>query len=933
MSDEKTAPRAAANRTPRISIAKKFALLVAVAVTTAAVTMGGVLAWQEINRYAETKSRALIGAAHVFAAATAHSSATLDQAAAYQAIKGISHIPDFVYARVEAHGRLLAVMGGATLLDHDLRIKESDPTPISPLALLMSHSIEVAVPIVEGGTTVGRFVLVANTSDLATELAGSLRSTLIGAFVALAIGLLVGSRLQRGLTRPLQELNETIWRIRRNHDYGERVTSRSSDEVGLLIDGFNSMLGELEEREASLAEHRRNLEKEVSDRTHDLTIAKDVAEAANDAKSDFLATMSHEIRTPMNGVLVMAELLAASDIPQRQRRYAEVISKSGQSLLAIINDILDFSKIESGKLELERLALEPAQLAEDVTSLFAERAREKGLDLVSYISPATPRLMTGDPIRLNQIISNLVNNALKFTESGSVILKVGPDPKNKARLRVAVTDTGVGIPAHKLKDIFGAFTQADQSTTRRFGGTGLGLAISKRLIETMGGDLDVKSVYGAGSTFSFSIPLGDHERAENWPRVRETGATAAVVVDGEATQATLTRYLAEAGYEVRPAREDGKIVADLVIVDPGSLDAAHRKEGGYLLCLGTFGDPTAHLMVQQGRADGTLARPLARSEIVSTLRRVRAGLALGRDETVAHDRELPKQEGLRVLVADDTAINREVAIETLQRLGAVVATAENGLQAIAALESGFFDVVLMDVSMPELDGFEATRRIRDAETEMQRPRIPIVAVTAHVVGSAADAWRTAGMDAVLYKPFTVRSLADCLAGVVPPKPAEAEAGIVEDPSVVAGVRDAAAGDGRPVKAPLLNTATLRELRLLSETGPSGFLQRVLGLYLKHGPNAVAEMRRALGEGDISALGRAAHALKSMSLNIGADRVVAMAQELERRANSASPDVSDSDIAAMETVMRETCEAARTLAPPQDAQPADEDQAESLARSA
>lgn len=901
MSDA-TSSRVVASLAPKRSIARKLAFLVTIAVLTSAVSMGCVLMWQVTRRYAETKSQSLTASAHVFASAAAQGVAARNPAGIYQAIKAIGRIPGLIYARVENNrGELLAAMGGATQLDGDLRIKDGETASVSPFAVLSSRSMEVGVPIVNGGVSVGRLLLVADTSDLATELVDALKGAAIGAVLALAVGLLVASRLQKGFARPVLELSETIWRIRRNHDYGDRVASKSDDEVGLLIDGFNAMLEELHARDQSLDAHRRNLEQEVNDRTRDLTEAKNAAESANAAKSDFLATMSHEIRTPMNGVMVMAELLAASDLPERQRRYAEVISKSGQSLLAIINDILDFSKIESGKLGLERIALNPAELAEDVTSLFAARAREKGLDLVSYVSPATPRFISGDPIRINQVISNLVNNALKFTETGSVILKVGPDPKRPTRIRFAVTDTGVGIRGHKLKDIFGAFTQADQSTTRRFGGTGLGLAISKKLVDAMEGEIEVKSVYGRGSTFSFSIPAGAAEHADPWPRARQAGMTAVVAVKGEATRATLLRYLGEAGYDAAPAHAGAPYTGDVMIADPDSAPNARRMEGSYLLCLATFGDPAAHRLAHDGLADAVLSRPLRRSEIFMLLRRIRAGQRLADlvDRRAARV-QAPRCEGLRVLVADDTAINREVAIETLQQLGAVVETAENGAEAVACIERQAFDVVLMDASMPEVDGFEATRRIRQVEKATGGPRLPIIAVTAHVVGDAADAWRKAGMDGVLHKPYTIQSLGECLTAFAPAAAVAVPAPAAEKPAPIAIVPELAS-----FAAPLLNEEKLRELKLMSEDGPTPFLSRVLGLYLDHAPRSLIEMRKALEKQDVKALGRAAHALKSMSLNIGVDRVVSMVEDLERRAAAPAPRIAGEDLDNLDAVMRET----------------------------
>ncbi len=911
MAGRTQSPRATTNRAPRRSIARKLALLVALAVFAAAAAMSSFLIWQELTNYAETKSRNLLGIAHVFASATARATANRDQPAAYQAMKAIAHIPELSYARVEiGRGQPLAIMGGATQLDKDIRISDSKPG-IAALDLLKTHSIQAEVPIIEGGVTVGRFFLVAETNDLAGQLLASLRGAGLGAAAALALGLLVATQLQRGLTRPLYQLNDTIWRIRRSHDYTDRVTAVSNDEVGLLIDGFNAMLEEIEERDTTLEAIRHNLENEVTERTHDLSVAKDAAESANASKSDFLATMSHEIRTPMNGVLVMAELLAASELPHRQRRYAEVISKSGHSLLAIINDILDFTKIEAGKLEFEQIAVDPADVAEHVTSLFGERAREKGLDLAAYVAPKTPRFITGDPVRITQIISNLVNNALKFTESGSVILQITPDPRNLSRIRFAVSDTGVGIPSHKLGDIFSAFTQADQSTTRRFGGTGLGLAISKRLIEAMGGELKVASRVGEGSTFYFALPMGEHSTAESWPRVNSALATALVAMKGDATRDTLSRYLTSAGYDVKIApQNDTSMPADVVIADPDRLGGMRRLEDSRVICLARLGDANAQHMVREGKADAMIAQPLARSEIVALLRKVTAGEAL-RDagETVASPPlELSMHRGLSVLVADDTAINREVAIETLTRLGAHVTTAENGLEAITAMDKSDFDIVLMDVSMPELDGFEATRRIRAAEASSKLRRTPIIAVTAHVVGSAADAWRDAGMDAVLYKPYTLKSLAECLARFAPAEtrqpiePAHAlQTEASSAPSPVAIV-EAAPSPGA------LNEATSAQLHLVARSGPAGFLQRIFSLYLDNAPRSVDDMTRALANQDFAAVARAAHALKSMSLNIGADAVVAKAAEIEQRAGSERPVATPQDIEELKAVLAQTCSA-------------------------
>jgi signal transduction histidine kinase/CheY-like chemotaxis protein len=898
--------RADAAQGPKQPIARKLALLVMSAVTISAAIMTLVALWQSLSNYAETKTRALVGTAHIFAAATAKATAARDVAGAYQAMKAIAQIPDLRFARIDLpQGLVLAAIGEATQLDADLRLPSEGRSQISPFALLTTRTIETQVSIVEGGEEVGRFVLVAETGELAAQLMASMRGEALAAVVAAAIGLLVAARLQRGLTEPLRELSRTVAEIEQGHQYRVQVEATSDDEVGQLIDGFNRMFREIDARDASLAEHRRNLEREVRDRTQDFRVAKEAAEAANVAKSDFLATMSHEIRTPMNGVLAMAELLAASDIPQRQRRYAEVISKSGQSLLAIINDILDFSKIESGKLDLEKIALDPAELAEDVVSLFAERAREKQIDLVCRVAAQTPQTMQGDPVRITQVVGNLVNNALKFTPTGSVTLDIGPDPRDATRLRVAVIDTGVGVAPEKLADIFGAFSQADQSTTRHCGGTGLGLAIGKRLVEAMGGEIVVESVIGAGSTFSFSIPMGETTPALAWPQAAK-GARAIVAVAGEATRETLRAYLEAAGYVVETRLEDAisGVGVALVAADPDRL-AAPRIGAAQILCLAALGEGAAHRLVQDGLVDAAIARPLARSEIQVALAALAKGERL-RDaiaatpSAAAPARQFP---GLRVLVADDGAVNREVAIEALTRLGAVVVTAQNGAEAVAAAARERFDVVLMDLSMPDVDGLEATRRIRAAERGAGRRATPVVAVTAHVVGAAADSWRDAGMDAALHKPFTLAALADCLAKFVKPEPARAPAASASPDSAL-GPRLVE----RAQSEPLLNEATLRYL--LDMGGAGGFAQRVFGLYLEHAPRSVEDARRALTNGDVGATGRAAHALKSMSLSIGASRVAAAAGEIERRASLEPERLGESELSALAALMEQTCAAVR-----------------------
>jgi EAL domain-containing protein (putative c-di-GMP-specific phosphodiesterase class I)/CheY-like chemotaxis protein len=568
--------------------------------------------------------------------------------------------------------------------------------------------------------------------------------------------------------------------------------------------------------------------------------------------------------------MVMAEMLAAGKLPSRERRFAEVIAKSGASLLAIINDILDFSKIEAGKLELETVAVDLNEIAEDVLSLFWDRAASKGLDLAAFVDPATPHLVAGDPVRLRQVISNLVNNAIKFTETGGVLVDIAPDGNDA--LRIAVRDTGIGIPADKIGSVFGAFTQADQSTTRRFGGTGLGLAICKKLVDAMDGVFAVTSEVGQGSTFAFSLPMKVIDAAEPWPNA-SNGACVAIAHKGVLTAQSLTRYFERAGYAVRA---DG--ACDVAVIDAPNSNSVTAKQ---IICLGSYGESEPQELLRKGRVAAVLVQPVRRRELVDILTRIETGAPLQSAEaaTSGESGHLPNFAGARVLVADDSAVNREVAMEALSRFGIEAKLVADGREAVAALGEPF-DLVLMDGSMPEMDGFEAAREIRKRENgEMHTP---IIALTAHVVGSAADAWREAGMDGVLHKPFTLKALGDVLARFL----IEVEA-TVTTPAVQA---DRA---GMPLDLshnPLFDSATMEQLHSFAAHGRTDFVERVCNLYLSNAPGCIDRLKTAANVQDAAT---AAHALKSMSFNIGAKAVSELCATMETRArDGASPTAAE-----------------------------------------
>lgn len=831
----------------------------------------------EAHRYGETRWSTLKAAADVLASSASESVETGDAQGAFRALRAVTRTPGIVYARVETAQGVLAETGAGVRLKSDVSIEDKGRTP-SLSHLLTTGSIEIRSPIRHEGRTLGHVVVVHKASGLSAGLLSTLAGIGLMAVAAAAIALLVANRLQRRLVKPLTDLTETLATVTQSGQF-TRVETEAEDEVRTLVDGFNLMAEAIDKRDRQIEAHVQHLEDEVAARTEDYRLARDEANAANAAKSEFLATMSHEIRTPMNGVMVMAELLASESLPPKARRHADTIVRSGRNLLSVINDILDFSKIEAGRMDVEISDVDVVDLIDEVVALFHDRARDKGLELVAFVHPDAPRLVPADTVRLGQVIANLVSNAVKFTERGRVTLKLLPD-RHPEHWRLVVSDTGIGIAADKLDSVFGAFTQEDQTTTRRFGGTGLGLSIAKRLVEAMHGAIAVSSEQGKGTSFHVRLPRQADAPTAAPPRLTAP-ARLHLAVAAPALAHALKVRLEAAGFTLS-AEAPHLILAD----------ADHREslatEAAPLVLLADIRDAEAELWREDGRCAAVLGLPLRHSDLDRLITAFAEGAPLHVDAS-----DTPAAVGVhypaaRVLVADDAEVNLEVARESLSRFGIACVTAANGAEALRQMGTQAFDLVLMDGSMPDMDGFEATRRWRADEGDAH---LPIVALTAHVVGKAAEEWRAAGMDAVLHKPFTLAALGEVLNRFLP--------------HLAVTVEEPAAEMPMPDTTPLAAGEWLGPgfTALLKEAAP--FRDRVVELYRSHAPVTLKTLVAALKDEDAHQVSSAAHALRSMSLNLGARRLADLAGSIEALARQTPPDLRLGDGEALTDALAAT----------------------------
>jgi two-component system sensor histidine kinase/response regulator len=758
---------------------------------------------------------------------------------------------------------------------------------------LLENTITLRIPIALNGEVLGVLYIGADIQLLSSDIIWILQLSLCVLLATVALSYIMSRRYFSGVAQPLLDLTDYMRDVSGGSEYRQTNIPHTNDEIGELIEGFNILIETIRSRDDRLLAQKQNLEV----RTQELSVANDslelsyreiqkaasAAEAANRAKSDFLATMSHEIRTPLNGVLGMSDVLAETTLSSEQQEYVDTIRNSGNVLLGLINDILDLSKIEAGKMELEHISFDLADVMENSLFLFSEPAKKKNIELICCPPLALDHYLIGDPGRIRQVLINLIGNAIKFTSEGYVRVSFD-EPVGTARdvsFTLSVTDTGIGVPAEVQERIFESFTQADNTTTRTFGGTGLGLSISQKIVRLMHGKIGVTSTVGEGSTFyvQLTLPLGAKILSDQEQLNMLKGQKVVLVDDTKVNLDYLEKTLrhwgmscesflsANQAYEqLSQAYANGQrydlAVLDLNMprVDGVELARRIRASAGPLSSLPLMLLSSTYIPLENNLFDCQASKPMRKQVLLSNL------LRLLSEPTAADASALPAVDnnsidtlaGVRILVVEDIATNQKVAKIMLEKMGAMVSIAANGQEALDSFPQFRPDLVLMDCQMPVMDGYEATRLIRKLEKDSATPKVPIIALTANVLESNKEKATRVGMDGYISKPFQRSELESTILLHLKGNPASPQ-----DPGARAS---APAPDAQP-PGELFDKKVVKELRQLCEDEAT--YHSVLTAYVDESEAHMKNLLDAMACDDLKKAETAAHGLKSSSQNIGA----------------------------------------------------------------